>query len=71
MKIAGIALVWIGVVSLLKSIGVIQIVDWSIIWPVVLIVIGSSLKFCKYSMMNRGMCGCGKCGGADCTECKK
>ena len=31
MKTAGVALVWIGVVAFLKSLGIIQVVDWSII----------------------------------------
>lgn len=86
MKIAGIAMVWFGVVALLKNIGVIQIVDWSIIWPVILIVLGLSMKYCKHSMMYSmsGMCrNCGKgasactakdgmkCEGPDCEKCNK
>lgn len=78
MNIIGYALVWFGVVAFLKNLGVIQVVDWSIIWPVVLIVIGLSLKHYKHSMtcMIGGKCDvCGKvaghkCEGADCKVCK-
>ncbi len=87
MKTAGVALVWIGVVAFLKSLGIIQVVDWSIIWPVLLIIIGSSLKFCRPMMHGMyGKCGmsgkwaagekcgtgaCGKREGACCVEFKK
>lgn len=84
MKIAGIALIWVGVVYLLKNIGIIQVVDWNIIWPVLVIIAGFAVKHCKHSMScgmggKCGMCGTGdskkceggKCGGAGCGECKK
>lgn len=70
MRIAGIALVWVGVVYLLRNIGIIDVINWSIVWPVLVIIAGFSLKHCK-SMMhgvmckggNCGMCAGGKCGG--------
>lgn len=74
---------WVGIVYLLRNIGIIQIVDWNIIWPVLVIIAGSSLKHCKPWMMHGmggkcGMGGCGKCGGdghkcegPDCNVCKK
>ncbi|MGB2580638.1 MAG: DUF5668 domain-containing protein [Minisyncoccia bacterium] len=79
MKIAGIALVWFGVVALLKNIGVIRIVDWSIIWPVLLIILGLSLKHFKHSMAcaiggKCDTCGTGashKCEGENCGTCNK
>ncbi|MFZ2303448.1 MAG: DUF5668 domain-containing protein [Minisyncoccia bacterium] len=79
MKIAGIVLVWVGVVAFLKGLGIIRIVDWSIIWPVLLIVIGLSLKYVNHSMVCAigGKCNsCGKgdshkCEGANCGMCKK
>lgn len=79
MKIAGIVLVWVGVVALLKSLGIIRIVDWSIIWPVALIIVGLSLKHINHSIV----CAIGekcvvckdgedhKCEGVDCGTCKK
>ncbi|MBI5798607.1 MAG: hypothetical protein HZB10_01605 [Candidatus Yonathbacteria bacterium] len=76
MKIVGITLVWAGVVALLKNIGVIQFVDWSIIWPVLLIIVGASLKYVKHSTIcaiggNCGACGKGsehKCEGPECKH---
>ena len=53
-------MVWVGVIALLKNIGIIQVVDWRIIWPVLVIIAGFSLKHCK-SMMYGGMCKGGKC----------
>lgn len=76
MKIAGYTLVWFGVIALLKGLGVIRFVDWSIIWPVVIIVAGLSLKHYKHSAvcLLGGACGeCGrdhKCGGDTCNVCK-
>lgn len=70
---------WVGVVAFLKSLGIIQIVDWSIIWPVALIILGSSLKHTeKHGMLcmvggNCGTCGKGsdhKCEGDACGVCK-
>jgi len=48
MKIVGIVLVWVGVVALLKSLGIIRIVDWSIIWPVLFIFCFLPTKFLLY-----------------------
>lgn len=53
---------WVGVIYLLKNIGIIQIVDWSIVWPVLVIIAGFSLKHCKSYMMHGMMCKGGKCG---------
>jgi len=80
IKVAGYALVWFGVIGLLKGIGVIRIVDWSIIWPVLVIVLGLSLKHYKHSLTcavggNCDSCGKGNhntcgCGGSGCDTCK-
>ncbi|MCK9345326.1 MAG: hypothetical protein M0P64_04415 [Candidatus Pacebacteria bacterium] len=78
MNIAGYVLVWVGVVGLLKSIGVIRFVDASIILPVALIVVGLSLKHFKHSAICcvGGKCGfCDmskghKCEGENCGTCK-
>jgi len=75
MRIIGIALVWVGVVSLLKNIGIIEVINWSIVWPVLVIILGFSLRHCK-SMMhgitckgaNCDMCVGGKCGGEGVCE---
>ncbi|MBI5078009.1 MAG: hypothetical protein HZB11_01405 [Candidatus Yonathbacteria bacterium] len=70
MRITGIALIWIGVIALLKNIGIIQVVDWSIIWPVILIIAGSSFKRGKHGMMC-GMGGkCGMCKGDEGHKCE-
>lgn len=83
MKTVGIALVWIGVLYFLKNTNYIDVIDWNVVWPVILIIVGSSLKHCKpwkhCGMGGKcGMSGCGKCGddghtcsGADCAQCKK
>ncbi|MFA5997155.1 MAG: DUF5668 domain-containing protein [Candidatus Paceibacterota bacterium] len=79
MKVAGYALLWFGVLALMKNVGILRVVDWSVIWPVLLIVAGLSLKHCKHGMMcmaggKCGMCGKGdghKCEGDNCNVCKK
>lgn len=55
-------LIVLGVVSLLDAVGIIY-ANWSVVWSVVLIVIG-------FSMFDRRgkMCFCGSC--KDCKECK-
>ena len=81
MKIAGIALIWVGALALLKNLGVIPVIDWNIIWPVVLIIAGTSLKHFKRSVMcgfggKCKMCASGKgddhkCEEGECGMCKK
>jgi hypothetical protein len=79
MKFAGIALFWVGIVMLLKNIGLIQEVNSNLYWAVALIVVGSALKHgCHHGMcggmMGKWKCGMGeshKCMGANCTECNK
>jgi len=81
MKLAGLVLIFVGVIALLKNIGV--MVDWNLIWPIALIFVGFAVKHvgsCKMRGM-RGMCkggSCeemkcegGKCEEGECTECKK
>ncbi len=65
MKLVGITLIWVGVVMLLKAIGLIQVVDSSIIWAVVVIILGFALKHagCRHGMM------CGMMG--KCKMCKQ
>ena len=78
MKIASIVLTWVGVMYLLKNIGIIQAFNWNIIWPFLVIMLGLSMKHCKHSMMCAvgGKCpACEaknhKCEGENCGECKK
>ena len=61
MKIAGIVLVWVGVMALLKNLEIITVINWNVIWPFLLIIVGSSLKHCR-SMMHGAMCKGGNCG---------
>ncbi|MFZ2831803.1 MAG: hypothetical protein WAZ40_01480 [Minisyncoccia bacterium] len=78
MKIAGIALMWVGALYLLKNVGLLTVIDWNIIWPVAVIILGVALKHNKHDMTcAMGKCGaCGKggdhkCEGGDCGTCKK
>lgn len=73
MKIAGLVLIFAGVLALLKNIGV--MVDWNIIWPIALIFVGMAVKHmgsCKMCGMRIGMgrCGKGSCGSSEEMECK-
>ncbi len=73
MKIVGIILIWCGVVLFLKNNGYIDAINWNTIWPVLLIIIGSSLKHYKHSMTcaiggSCGECVGGKCGGEGVCE---
>ena len=45
----GAALVIVGVIFLLKNLGIISGIAWDVVWPVALIVIGTSLLFKKKS----------------------
>ena len=80
MKLAGITLIWVGVIMLMKAIGLIQVVDANIIWAVVVIILGFALKYkCHHGMMCKMMGRCKeegkstyhKCTGADCPVCNK
>ncbi|MDO8604307.1 MAG: DUF5668 domain-containing protein [bacterium] len=76
MKIAGIVLVWVGALLLLQNLRVIPAVTLAVYWPVIVIIIGISLKHFKHGVK----CGMGgKCGvcqpgnkhvceGPDCTH---
>ncbi len=79
MKITGIILTWVGIVAFLRSMGFIEVIDWSIVWPVALIVVGIILKkYKRCTSCNNSLCmigGCAKadghkCEGADCGVCK-
>ncbi len=67
---------WVGIVALLRSMGFIDVIDWSIVWPVLLIVAGIILKkYKRCTSCNSGMCIEGMCGKADdhtcgCVACK-
>ena len=62
MKITGLILVFVGIVAFLKNTGIIFEFDWSIIWPLLLIVAGIIVK-------HLGSChGCYK--NASCESCK-
>lgn len=56
MKLAGLVLVFAGVLALLKNFG--MIIDWNLIWPIALIFVGLAVKH----MGCRKMCGHGMCG---------
>ena len=43
----GVALVVVGVVFLLKNLGILPSVAWDIVWPVALVVIGLAMIFKK------------------------
>ncbi len=64
MKLAGLVLIFAGVLSLLKVAGV--ILSWSVIWPILLIFVGIAVK----NMRCRRMCGLrmgmGNCKGGSC-----
>lgn len=79
MKIAGIALILVGVVAFLNNTGVIfASMDWSTIWPLLVILAGFAVKHCKScgsGMCMGGKCEMGKgdehkCEGAGCGQCK-
>jgi hypothetical protein len=64
MKIGGMVLMWVGIVALLKNMGFIEVVDWNIIWPVALIILGMLLKHHKRcGSCGSAVCMGGKCGG--------
>lgn len=55
---------WVGIVFFLKNTGYIETIDWTVCWPVALIIIGVMMK-----RGCRGMCfgkGCGMCKGDKC-----
>lgn len=69
---------WVGALYLLQNLGVIAPITWSIVWPVIIIILGVALKHNKHGMMcgMGGKCApCGKgdshkCEGDDCGTCK-
>lgn len=83
MKIAGLVLIFAGVLALLKNIG--MIITWNIVWPIALIFIGFAVKHTGQYRMFGGGCeskemnnsnektGCegGACGGGGCGNCEK
>ena len=62
----GPIIVLVGVLFLLGNIGLISPVSWSIIWPVLLIVLGISMMQKHGKWGRRCWCGCGK----DCGKCE-
>ena len=73
MKIVGIVLVWVGVLFFLKNNTYIDAINWNTVWPVLLIIVGSSLKYFKHGMAcgmggKCGTCAGGKCGGEGVCE---
>ncbi len=62
---------WVGIISLLRNMGFIEVIDWSIVWPVLLIVLGMILKkYKRCTSCNSGMCIGGMCGKADSHVCE-
>lgn len=66
-------MIWVGVIALLKNLEIIPVINWTFIWPFILIIIGSSLKYFKHGMVcgmggKCGMCAGGKCGGEGVCE---
>lgn len=58
----GMILVIIGALFLLKNIGFLEGIDWDIIWPIAIIVIGLNMFFKKRHCLN-----CGTIHGGTCT----
>lgn len=80
MRFVGITLIWVGVIMLLKNIGLIQVVDSGIVWATIIIILGFSLKHGCHRHMMGGMMGKGmgfkhdqdhKGMGGGCEECGK
>lgn len=74
-KTGGIILAAVGAVMFLYNAGFIYSLDWNIVWPVILMVIGITLSCGKRHHGSCGGCGsCGtgdhKCEGATCKVCK-
>ncbi len=62
---------WVGVVALLKNMGIIEVIDWSIVWPVLLIALGMILKkYNRCTSCNRRICIGGMCGKAESHTCE-
>lgn len=81
IKIARYALIWFGSLTLLSNLHIIRPLDASIVWPVILIIAGLSLKHYNHSMTcalggkctpcgkgKKRKCPEGNCG--DCEDCK-
>lgn len=74
---------WVGALFLLQNLGIIAPITWSIIWPVVIIILGVSVKHCKYPAEHSMVCGVAgkcnmckvenehKCEGENCGTCSK
>lgn len=70
---------WTGALYLLQNLGIIAPIGWSVVWPVIIIIAGISLKHVNHSLRcavggKCGVCDIGdghKCEGADCGTCKK
>lgn len=86
MKLAGLILIFAGVIALMKNVGF--ILSWSLIWPIALIFVGFAVKhmgcrkMCGMGRWGKGMmcqggkcegmeCEGGKCEEGECTDCKK
>ena len=71
MKLVGITLVWVGVIMLLKAIGIIPEVTSGIVWAVVVIILGFMLKHgCRHGKWGM-MGGCKMCKNEDAKVCEK
>ena len=73
MKLAGLVLIFAGVLALLKTIGV--IISWGVIWPIALIFVGVAVKNMRCRRMcdlrmGMGHCGKGSCESREEMECK-
>jgi len=72
MKLAGLVLIFAGVLALLKNVGVMM--SWSLIWPIALIFVGMAVKHigCRRCGMGGWRKGCwwggsrGSCEGMEC-----
>lgn len=59
----GIIVAIVGVLFLLKELGYVSMVNWNLIWPVIVILVGLSMTMKRCRMCGgRGLCkdGCGK-----------
>lgn len=57
----GLIVILVGVLFFLKNIGIINSINWDILWPVLVMLIGVSMVLRKR---------CSKCGGWGCKWCE-
>ncbi len=74
---AGLIVILIGAMFLLKNLGIIDMTQWSILWPIIVLLLGISIVLRKTCRCNGR--GCAKCEdtwseggcGCECGFCKE